>query len=77
MPDHRAEPDSRAQADFAEADHRALENDSLDSKAKPRKRRVTTKSPAGSDPTPEHAPPRHRAAENDEQLKADVPPHWG
>jgi hypothetical protein len=77
MPDHRAEPDSRAQADFAEAERLAQAEASTEGTTKPRKRRVTTKAPAGSDPTPEHGPPRHRADDNDEQLKADVPPHWG
>jgi hypothetical protein len=44
----------------------------------PRKsRRVTTEPPEGSDPLPTGEPPRHRARENDERLKADKPPHWG
>ena len=41
------------------------------------RRRVTTESPAGSDPTPAPEEPRHASTENDEQLKRDVPPHWG
>lgn len=41
------------------------------------RRRVTTEPPPGSDPTPTPEAPRHRAAENDEQLRRDKPPHWG
>lgn len=41
------------------------------------RRRVTTKPPAGSDPSPEPEKRRHVASENDEQLKRDKPPHWG
>ena len=41
------------------------------------RRRVTTKPPAGSDPTPEPEKRRHAASENDDKLKRDKPPHWG
>jgi len=55
-------------------DHRAdLAEPDLPSR---RSRRVTTDAPEGSDPNPVQEPPRHRAEENDEQLKRDVPPHW-
>jgi hypothetical protein len=40
-------------------------------------RRVTTQPVPGSDPNPAPEPPRHAPGENDEQLKRDVPPHWG
>jgi hypothetical protein len=40
-------------------------------------RRVSTDPVPGSDPTPAPEPPRHASAENDAQLRADVPPHWG
>ena len=46
--------------------------------ARPRhRRRVTTEPPVGSAPLPSPEPARHAAAENDEQLKRDKPPHWG
>ena len=41
-----------------------------------RRRRVTTQPVPGSDPAPAPEPPRHRAGENDDQLRRDVPPHW-
>jgi len=41
-----------------------------------RGRRVSTEPPPGTDPQPQREPPRHRADENDERLKADKPPHW-
>ncbi|TQL47131.1 hypothetical protein FB562_0178 [Homoserinimonas aerilata] len=41
------------------------------------RRRVTTPPVPGSDPNPAQEPRRHRDGENDEQLKRDVPPHWG
>lgn len=41
------------------------------------RRRVTTEPVAGSDPHPSPEPRRHADGENDEQLKRDVPPHWG
>lgn len=41
------------------------------------RRRVTTEPPPGSDPNPAPEEPRHASTENDEQLKRDVPPHWG
>lgn len=37
---------------------------------------MRTDAPAGSDPNPQAEPPRHRADENDEQLRRDVPPHY-
>ena len=40
-------------------------------------RRVRTEPVPGSDPKPAPEPPRHTSGENDEQLKRDVPPHWG
>jgi hypothetical protein len=60
------------------AEHRADEQDHRSSEPRPRRsRRATTPPPEGSDPTPEPEPGRHSAAENDEQLKRDKPPHWG
>lgn len=44
---------------------------------KKKPRRVRTVPPEGSDPHPEPEPKRHVSTENDEQLKRDVPPHWG
>lgn len=41
------------------------------------RRRITTQQVPGSDPHPAPEPRRHRPGENDEQLKRDVPPHWG
>jgi len=41
------------------------------------RRRVTTEPPPGTDPEPQKEPSRHRSDENDAQLKADKPPHWG
>ncbi|NIJ04966.1 hypothetical protein [Frigoribacterium faeni] len=40
-------------------------------------RRVSTDPVPGSDPAPAPEPPRHSSGENDRQLRADVPPHWG
>ncbi|MBA8813658.1 hypothetical protein FB463_001907 [Frigoribacterium faeni] len=40
-------------------------------------RRVTTDPVPGSDPTPAPEPPRQGSGENDQRLRADVPPHWG
>ncbi|MDO7883482.1 hypothetical protein [Antiquaquibacter soli] len=58
------------------AEHRA--DDPVDRpRAERRSRRVRTDAPPGSDPNPVAEPPRHRADENDEQLRRDVPPHWG
>jgi len=48
-----------------------------DSPRRPKRRRVTTEPPAGSDPNPAPEPPRGTGTENDERLKADKPPHWG
>lgn len=48
--------------------------------AQPRRRkhrRVRTEPVPGSDPNPAPETPRHTSGENDEQLKRDVPPHWG
>lgn len=42
-----------------------------------RTRRVRTDAPPGSDPEPVREPPRHRADENDDRLRGDVPPHYG
>ena len=44
---------------------------------RPKRRRVTTEPPAGSDPNPQPEPPRSSGTENDARLKADKPPHWG
>ena len=41
------------------------------------RRRVTTEPVPGSDPNPAPEPPRTSGTENDERLRADVPPHWG
>lgn len=41
------------------------------------RRRVTTEPVPGTDPHPDPEPRRHASGENDEQLKRDVPPHWG
>jgi len=47
-------------------------------KPRPRiRRRVTTEPVPGSDPNPAPEPRRHSSGENDDQLKRDVPPHWG
>ena len=43
---------------------------------RPKRRRVTTEPPAGSDPNPQPEPPRSSGTENDARLKADKPPHW-
>ncbi|WP_396600010.1 hypothetical protein [Frigoribacterium sp. R86507] len=40
-------------------------------------RRVTTDPVPGSDPTPAPEPGRQGSSENDQRLRADVPPHWG
>ena len=39
--------------------------------------RVTTDPVPGSDPTPSPEPERQGSSENDQRLRADVPPHWG
>ena len=44
---------------------------------RPKRRRVTTEPPAGSDPNPQPEAPRGSGTENDARLKADKPPHWG
>ena len=59
------------------SEHRSAEEDTLGADARPRRRRATTAAPIGTDPNPTPEKPRHRANENDDQLKADVPPHWG
>jgi hypothetical protein len=41
------------------------------------RRRVVVPPPDGVDPTPEGEPDRFGDNDNDERLKADVPPHWG
>lgn len=46
-------------------------------KPRPKRRRVRTEPPAGSDPTPQPEGPRTSGTENDARLKADKPPHWG
>jgi hypothetical protein len=47
-------------------------------KTRPRiRRRVTTDPIPGTDPNPSPEPRRHTSGENDDQLKGDVPPHWG
>lgn len=47
-------------------------------KPRPRiRRRVTTDPVPGTDPHPSAEPRRHASGENDDQLKRDVPPHWG
>lgn len=83
--DHAASlpPDEPSHADAprtapAEPSHRADSNvgEVLGRRARHR-RRVSTEAPVGSDPTPTPEPPRHASTENDEQLKGDVPPHWG
>jgi len=38
---------------------------------------VTTEPPPGSDPHPEPEPSTSSGSENDERLKAEMPPHWG
>jgi len=48
-----------------------------DTPKRPKRRRVTTEPPAGSDPNPQPEAPRGTGTENDERLKADKPPHWG
>lgn len=50
-----------------------------DEPARPRRRnrRVRTEPVPGTDPNPTPEPSRHGEGENDEQLKRDVPPHWG
>jgi len=45
-------------------------------KPRPKRRRVTTEPPPGSDPTPQPEEPRGSGTENDARLKADKPPHW-
>ena len=44
---------------------------------RPGGRRVTTDPVPGSDPTPAPEPDRQGSSENDQRLRADVPPHWG
>ncbi|MGN6326714.1 hypothetical protein [Pseudolysinimonas sp.] len=44
--------------------------------ARPRRRRVTTAPPAGSDPAPQQEPERHAEGENDARLRQDKPPHY-
>lgn len=42
------------------------------------RRRVTQAGPEGSDPHPFDPPEEPRSVtENDDQLRADKPPHWG
>ncbi|MBD8140574.1 hypothetical protein IFT36_08465 [Frigoribacterium sp. CFBP 13605] len=40
-------------------------------------RRVSTDPVPGSDPTPAPESARQGSSENDQRLRADVPPHWG
>jgi hypothetical protein len=41
-----------------------------------RRRRVTTKPPEGSDPTPQQEPDRHAEGENDARMRQEKPPHY-
>jgi hypothetical protein len=75
-PKHRAgddEPNSSDVADAAETEKAA------DAETpRPRiRRRVSTEPVPGTDLHPAAEPRRHASGENDDQLKRDVPPHWG
>jgi hypothetical protein len=64
------------------AKHRADDDpheDVPDAVGPPRRirRRVRTEPVPGTDAHPSPEPPRHQSGENDDQLKRDVPPHWG
>ena len=60
-----------------EADSPDGSDDRRPTKVRKARRRVVVPPPEGVDPAPDPEPDRFGDDDNDERLKADVPPHWG
>ncbi|MGN6501931.1 MAG: hypothetical protein ACTHKX_03380 [Pseudolysinimonas sp.] len=64
-------------ADAELGDETGAEQAETQPERRPRhRRRVTTDVAPHVDPTPASEPPRHRADENDDRLRAEKPPHY-